>query len=494
MNHIVNKIKALRLNEKQRTVLFSLSLFMIPLAAFLLIGTRGYLLCDDSPNYIYYKPHREGVMPTYPFFLQLNRLLFGEDAFLYAVAVEQALFAAGCIWIFVQMLRRRFRLPYWQGYMACVLALVPFTTELPGSMATQWILTEGIAYAAFYLFMAVLLKAVWTKRFRWIAVLFGMTLLLSLTRSQLQMLFGVDGIIFLYIALFRTWGRRKSRITGGLAGLVGCVLISISGVWMTGKIASAQWHMPFTASEQDVSADRGAATEEAGSADRDMAKTDSTLLSGQYLTLIFSKGMYEADYEDHKLFADEKLRQTFLDCYAAVNAERGRYTYATPGLWIWKDIGYTVMGIGRLTDGLADSGARRQIGMALIKAHFGRVLYHSLLLLPAAFVFTVFFQIEEIYLLCHLYTLFVYLSAFALMVWAYKDKKADKAYGEFMAAVLVVNICMVTVISVVFVGLQRYLVYDFGIFYIAYFLLLMQVWKIYGRSIRERLRERRLRD
>lgn len=491
---MVDRIKALRLNEKQRSVLFAVSLFLIPLAAFLLIGTKGYVLFDDSQSYIYYKPHSEGIMPVYPVFLQVNRLLFGEDAFLYAVAVEQALFAAGCIWIFVQMLKRQFRLPYWQGYMACVLALAPFTTELPGSMATQWILTEGIAYAAFYLFMAVLLKAVWTKRFRWIAVLFGMTLLLSSTRSQLQMLFGVDGIIFLYIALSRTWGRRKSRITGGLAGLVGCVLISISGVWVTGRIASAQWYMLFTASEQGVSADRGAATEETGSADQDTAKTDSALLSGQYLTLIFSKGMYEADYEDHQLFADEKLRQTFLDCYAAVDAGQGRYAYATPGLWIWRDIGGAVMGVGKLTGGMADNEARRQIGMTLIKAHFGRVLYHSLRLLPAAFVFTVFFQIEEIYLLCHLYTLFVYLSAFALMVWAYKDKKADKAYGEFMAAVLIVNICMVTVISVVFVGLQRYLVYDFGIFYIAYFLLLMQVWKIYGRSIRERFRGRRSRD
>lgn len=472
-------------------MLFAVSLFLIPLAAFLLIGTRGYVLFDDSPGYIYYKPHTQGIMPIYPAFLQINRLLFGEAVFLYAAAVEQAVFAAGCIWIFVQMLRRQFQLPYWQGYIVCGLAMMPFTTELPGSMATQWILTEGIAYASFYLFMAILLKAVWTKRFRWIAVLFGMTLLLSSTRSQLQMLFGVDGIIFLYVVLSQTWGRRKYRITGGLAALAGCVLISISGVWLTGRIASAQWWMPFAASEQESSADRNEVTEEPKTTDRDTGKKDSTLLSGQYLTLIFYKGMYEADYEDYQLFSDEKLRQTFLDCYAAVDAGQGRYTYATPGLWIWKDIGYTTMGIGRLTRGLADSEAKLQIGLALIKAHFGRMLYHSLLLLPAAFVFTVFFQIEEIYFLCHLYTLFVYLSAFALMVWAYKDKKADKAYGEFMAAALTVNICMVTVISVVFVGLQRYLVYDFGIFYMIYFLLLMQIWKIYGKNWLDKWKKKR---
>lgn len=76
------------------------------------------------------------------------------------------------------------------------------------------------------------------------------------------------------------------------------------------------------------------------------------------------------------------------------------------------------------------------------------------------------------------------------MVWAYADKKVDKAYGEFMAAVLGTNILMVIVISLVFFGQQRYLVYNFGIFYMVYFLFLLQLWKQYGKNWLERLNSR----
>ena len=46
-----------------------------------------------------------------------------------------------------------------------------------------------------------------------------------------------------------------------------------------------------------------------------------------------------------------------------------------------------------------------------------------------------------------------------------------------MALVLGTNMVMVLIISLVFFGQQRYLVYNFGIFYVAYGLLLQQMWK-----------------
>jgi hypothetical protein len=123
------------------------------------------------------------------------------------------------------------------------------------------------------------------------------------------------------------------------------------------------------------------------------------------------------------------------------------------------------------------------IGMTLLKAHFGRFLYHSLMLLPSAFVCTVFFQIAPIYGLCHLITLFLYVTAVALIIWGYRAKSVDNRYADFMAVVLVTNVVMVVIISLVFFGQQRYLVYSFGIFYVAYGLLLQQLW-------RHRLRQR----
>jgi hypothetical protein len=180
-----------------------------------------------------------------------------------------------------------------------------------------------------------------------------------------------------------------------------------------------------------------------------------------------------------------------------VDVEGQRYVYAQPGLWMWKDI---VGGIGmagktclavpseyyvtyhqeimRADDFNEIRNAHLMtIGTTLLKAHFGRFLYHTLMLLPSAFICTVFFQIAPIYGLCHLITLFLYVTAIVLMIWGYRDDRVDNKYADFMALVLATNVVMVVIISIIFFGQQRYLVYNFGIFYVAYGLLLEQLWK-----------------
>ena len=232
-----------------------------------------------------------------------------------------------------------------------------------------------------------------------------------------------------------------------------------------------------------------------------------TISTSQYITLIFSRGMYEADYEDYLLFEDEQVQNLYLDLYSRMDKKHYRYVYAEPGLYMWRDIVGGIGAVGsacfhpqswyynehypELVRSSSYSAVRSRnqltIGLALLKAHFGRFLYHTLMLLPQAFICTVFFQIERIYLLCHLVTLFLYVSAVGLMIWAYRDKKVKNAYGEFMCSVLGTNLILILVISLVFFGQQRYLVYNFGIFYISYFLLLMQLWKIYGRDLAVKL-------
>lgn len=257
---------------------------------------------------------------------------------------------------------------------------------------------------------------------------------------------------------------------------------------------------PQTSGDQD-SENQTVESEQADGSDDLNAGRSQAALASQYTSLIFSRGMYEADYEDYQLFEDDQMRELYLYLYEAADQSKRRYVYASPGLWMWKDI---VDGIGSVgvecfyaqNDYYEDRPEISQsndyeairnanqltIGITLIKAHWGRLLYHTLILLPQAFICTVFFQIESIYLLCHIVTLFLYLSALVLMIWAYADKKVDRAYAEFMSAVLGTNLVMILIISLVFFGQQRYLVYNFGIFYVIYFLLILQFWKIYGKN------------
>ncbi len=472
-------------------------------------GDPGYVLFDDSGSYMNLYSNMEGVMPGYPLFLHGNKLLFGEENYLYAVVMEQAVLATVCVIAFIAIIKKKFCLRYWEAYVCYAFALFPFTTNMPDSMTTHEIVTEGVAYALFYLFMAVLLQTVWNKSFKWLGILCGMTLFLSLIRSQLQILFGVCGAVCIYIAVLRPGkqdGKKGRWLLRFLGGMVCCMVIGLAGIWSVGKVSAAFQNMKAEVRREEQKKAQQAqsdASSDSENAQEQKKPAKPVFTTSQYVTLIFSRGIYEADYEDYLLFEDEQVRELYLFLYPRLDKAQKRYVYAKPGLWMWKDI---VGGIGRIGEqcyhnqnsfynnnypdlvyssnySSIRNANQVKIGLTLIKAHFGRFLYHTLMLLPQAFICTVFFQIERIYLLCHLVTLFLYLSAMALMIWAYKDKKVENIYGEFMCSVLGTNLILILVISLVFFGQQRYLVYNFGIFYISGFLLFMKLWRLYLRDL-----------
>lgn len=513
---------------------FRLILFAAVLAFFLAAGHAGPVQFDDSGSYIRIRWH-EGVMPVYPLFLLCNQCLFGDASYLWAVIVEQALLAAFSVVLLEESIRKQFGCHPAEGGLFCVLALYPYTIEMPGAVMTQAILTEGIAYSLFYVFLTVLLKAVWKKSYAWLAGAFGMTLFLSAVRSQLQILFGVCGIVFLYLVCMRGKGKGKvQKLLGFLAGLAGCAAVSLTGVLLVFGIVRGYHVMLQTdhslylfglkvqhpeiyeivLEERRQEEEARAAAEEAQPQqaaqetpaaepqEEEEPLVNKNFSTSQYLTLIFSRGMYEADYEDAELFTDSVLKGLYLALYEAVDTEEERYAYAKEGLWMWKDI---VGGLGKIggicfmtpseyyvehapeiieSEQFSDirAGHLQTIGLTLIRAHAGRVLYHALMLLPQAFICTVFFQFAPLYLFCHLVTAFLYLSGLVLMIWGYADVRTRKEGAEMMALILGTNVVMVLIISLVFFGQQRYLVYAFGPFYMAYYLLLRQLWRVRVRG------------
>jgi len=519
-----------QLNKRKKDLLFYLSLAVLGLCALLFVGSREPVLFDDSGSYMRVERF-EGVMPVYPLFLLLNQWLFGRERYLDAVIIEQAVFAAACMILFVREMKNRFSLCYPEGYLLFFLSLLPFTTELPQAMITQTILTEGLAYALFYLLTLFLLRAVWERSFLWTAVSFALVFLLAMLRSQLQILFGVCGIVFLYL-MWKRGGTGVRRLMNVLAGLAGCVLIAFAGIRITAdavetyysliqdnininmcimKIQDPEYYEEFSIGEDG--ADRNAdEIQNAIRGRQEEKKADGKpIVMSQYTSLLFSRGMYEADTEDAQLFEDETIRELFLAIYGEAEREGQTHSGEEKGLWMWRDIvggigkvGKTGLLVGRQyyqeecpeiyeADNFNEIWNRNMqtIGITLLKRHFGRFLYHSLMLLPQAFVCTVFFQIEPIYLLCHLVTLFLYLSAAGLMLWGYRDRRTTNQAAEFMALVLGTNVVMVVLISLVFFGQQRYLVYHFGIFYIAYYLLLRELWNIRIRQKLNALRQGR---
>lgn len=512
--------------EKKRELTLGLYIFMalISVLFFFVLGTREPVLFDDSYSYLLIKA-REGIMPVYPLFILANQYIFGQQYYLYAIIAEQGILAIGCILFTEYKLTEYMQLKSWESAISFFLLLIPFTTDLPAAVTSQEILTEGLAYPLFYLFVLAALKAVWGKKVRNVIPMLIMAGILALIRSQMQILFVVCGVVVIYIALRRTESRQRTLWARVVIGVAACLLICLAGIWSMAKVAEGYKYMirncrPFyefvakvqepeeykrylegksiypTAVQQDESTLK---EEKLWTRDELLTMANAKTTTSQYVSLIFSRGMYEADAEDVELFQDQTVRELYLELYDRVDEAEQRYVYATPGLWMWQDV---MGGIGQIGKTCFSTPAEyyaenqpeiilsgqygtirneqlKMIGFRLIKKHWGRVLYHVLVMMPQSFISTIFFQIGPIYLLCHLITLVLYLSAAGLMVWGYADRRIDNRYAEFMALVLTINIVMVGVISTIFFGQQRYLVYNFGLFYIAYGLLIEQLWKTY---------------
>lgn len=502
-------------------------LFLAAVILFLTVGSGEPVLFDDSRVYLRVE-RNEGVMPLYPLFILLNQYIFGDTLYLRAVVVEQVLLSAFCLVFLVETIKRELAMKVWECLIVFCFLLYPYTIEMPAAMMPQAILSEGVSYSLFYLFAAFLVKAIWRKSYGQFGAAAGMALMLALTRSQMQILFGVCGIIFWYVVCMRADPKNKKQVLLRLpAGMAGCLIISLFGVLLVSRVGNVYQNMVMQESRLYYFALKVQETEEetarimgqkelqtqqenpTGESEpaveseppqkeaQEIPLVDKDFSPSQFVSLIFSRGMYEADLEDADLFEDEVVRGLFLKLYETADAEEQLHSYEEKGLWMWKDI---VDGIGMIgktclgtpsefyvaeypeiiqSDDFSDiRNAHLQIiGLTLLRRHFGRFLYHSLMLLPQAFISTIFFQIAPVYLLCHLVTLFLYLSALALMIWAYADRKADSRYAELMAFVLGTNVVLVVVISLIFYGQQRYLVYNFGIFYAAYCLLLQHLWR-----------------
>lgn len=513
-------------------------LFLAAVTLFLTVGSREPVLFDDSRVYLRVE-RNEGVMPLYPLFILLNQYIFGDTFYLRAVVVEQVLLSAFCLVVLVETIRREFAMKAWECLIVFCFLLYPYTIEMPAAMMPQAILSEGVSYSLFYLFAAFLVKAIWRKSYGQLTAAAGITLLLALTRSQMQILFGVCGIIFWYIVCMRAKSTNKKHVLLRLTmGLAGCLVISLFGVLLVSRIGnvyqnmitqkSRLYYFAFYLQEPEeivniMNQEAGWTKQESPDLQSESAQKETQAIPlvdkgfspSQFVSLIFSKGMYEADLKDADLFEDEVVRGLFLKLYETADAEGQLHVYEEKGLWMWKDIADGVGMVGKtclrtpseyyveyypeiiLGDDFSDirNAHLQTIGSTLLKAHFGRFLYHSLMLLPQAFVSTIFFQLAPIYLLCHLVTLFLYLSALALMIWGYADKKADNRYAEFMAFVLGTNVVLVVVISLIFYGQQRYLVYNFGVFYAAYGLLLQHLWRCRIKELllgRKQSRQKRL--
>lgn len=463
------------------------------IAVMLVLGILFYFvpgkwvsLESDSVAYLEQRG-RQGVLPGYPAFLDFFRSIMGEEFFLNGVVIAQSLLAMICTFVFVMVLWKKFRLKGWESILLYIAAMLPFSIYLPEVGITHQIMTEGITYAIFYLFFLTVLEAAWTLKFRWYVGSLGFAFLLGMIRSQMIILQAVCIWVFLWIILKRVHQKwwRKLLILGG--SFVISSLIAFGSYKLTYKVLLLDNQRIIE--NKDEEADNGLSGEEDASSVRNgtyWVALDEDEAASQITALVMSRGFFEADPEDVSLFEDEMMQYVFQKTYEMADENEYLYQYAKPGLYMWEDLVCDKFAaLARIAIHEYDreygnvrtrtvNNIMQELGFRILIKHFGRYLYHTVRLMMPSFIASVFFQIRPIYLLCHFVALFLYSFAVGGAVFLKKRDKNNPVVS-FLLTIVMTLVVIVVATNVVFIGLQRYVVYGMGIFYCAMYLMLKEL-------------------
>lgn len=503
--------RIMKISVKKKEYIFYSVILIVSILFFTFVGERGYYEYPDSWQYVTISMG-QGIMPAYPLFIHAHRLLLGEDAFLYGVVVSQTVLSIGSLMLFVFWIRKRFKPGFIVSGLVAVVFFVPYTLDLPEVLINHSILTEALTYPLFSLFVIAFTETAIRKQYRWFFFTVIMAEVMAMIRTQMQICF----IFVAAVLVFLVWSRHVGEALGKriltmilsfLAGLVVVVVAEVVLLNINGRLQAKARMISYSLEAEKAVDDAQPEGEESAQSQQEEIIGDSTNITDQFISVLLNRGLYEMNEVDALLFEDDEIRQVFMAFYKAAEASGARYVYAKEGLWKWKDIMNGIAG-GTYTmlDGWEEfqrenpesdlnrnwQKATNVIAFTLLKEHWPRMLYHTLCILPQGFICTVFFQIKEIYGLCHIYTFLVYLAAviFTAIGFFKKASGFSAERSEFMLGMLVINIGMVVIISVIFFGMQRYLIYGFGTFYAALLLMLEEIWKLYGSTLWKKLRSR----
>lgn len=459
---------------------------------FCFVGQRGYIAMDDTSSFIL--PNiSEGVMPGYSFLLNLLHVIFGEQ-YLQIASYLQGILASVCVTVFVRYLVRQFSLKIWESYILWLATLLPFSIEMPEYVITHVIYTEAITYSLYYIYFITLLNLVYRLRKQDLLNVFNMSVVMALIRSQLLLLLVVWGVFSFYYFMKKNkkkWqGFIKASLNMAVGVVFGVVLVySIRGLYA--RTIGENFIMFYEKQE--------AKTGETISAESEVVVDTTSVETGtsQFGSALVVRGFFEAEEEDVKYYQTEEMREIFMRLYTRCSEKGYLYTEVGHGLRMWEEMGrdyifreagdvlneyYSEMGMDmpRAERSIWFRNTKIKLAITEICVHPLRFLYHCIRLMIPGFISCIFFNIFNIYLACHIIVLFLYGSAFALAYYAVKKLSYVKE-GKMMLTSLLCCLIFVTVTNIIFYGMQRYFLYQMGVYYCAYYILVrnyvIHIWE-----------------
>lgn len=433
-----------------------IAIAIFSLTFIILFNVFGICFTPDSYGYVDMNLSRE---PIYPLFLMIIRSIFGVEHYAIIAVILQIVLAVNAIFSFCKSITKRFNingkyivcvyfLLYVYYFMALPLYII-IKLDSPLVTAPLAILTEGVTYSLYLLYIKSLILAGCDRNFKNLSIAILYACLMSLTRAGLMPTIVATVIVGLYIAI--TGNRKLKRtITVIIAGVFAFVFIFVFE-----NVYFLICHGKFM-----------------------------THTYGPVTTL--SNIMYTSDEADENEFEDEKLKEIFSDTYKEMHENGYGYNIEPSlnligrGLDIERShdyIKFTAFGkaIGKecnrlnLTSEMERSiysdNIARKLSKVLIKDHFGRWIEGYISLCIQGYIRTVAYAPQSS--LMRIFTLVITILYFVGLFLFRKNK--DVTIYLLITILSILGIVLST--SLVIMCMTRYMVYNFVVFYSGFIIM-----------------------
>lgn len=436
------------LKKDYKYISYMVILIIIGSVFFFLIGERGYILekdsavfLEDSLSYQYF---------IYPQFLQFCKKIFGKEYYLQWVSNIQGLISLSVSLITTEYFRKNYKLSYVWSILIFICTFGPYVYSLPQYVSSHSIMTEGLAFPLFYLWMICALQLYLKKKNIWFIPLFFITLTMACTRTQLMLFFLVYFVIMFERIGTYIYNKLKGDNRKIFIKIV--ILMGIISLFLGVKVFLVFLHNNIYPQMTDAVAGRiFCATE-------------------------------ESDVERF----EGRNRDLFRGIYDEIERMKSRKGYFRSGIRQWEDIvvatnentkmlGWIIRPYYPEIETVQLNDVKGQLAYTMMLGHWNDYLSMTANLMLQSFVVSIFIHPEQAYTLGYIIAILLYVLGIASMVWSKKRYKLENKYIFPLALTLLVIIAMCTITNVLFMGLQRYVVYPFGFFYISLILIYIGV-------------------
>jgi len=439
---------------KEKVHFISGSIFLIVMLV--IFGIKGIGIYPDTVTYVEMNTVRE---PFYTTLLAVLRFIFSENVYFYVLVIGQIIFAVISSCYFAKTVEDCFKLRWiWTAFIYCIMLgmyLLPAVFSLSGIVTFLAVLTEGICFPIFFLFVRSAILVVCnndSKQLKWVVIY---AVIMTMTRSQLMPMLVVAFFVSCYWIYSNSNEMKKwIKLIVGFILLFVCIGI-VEGCYF--KVVSGHF----------------------------MRHT-----GGNVTTM--ANILYLAEEEDADLFEDEEIRKVFVDTYnymqkegwgisdyegrgiidAAVDVENCHDLIKGRAFLDAMDYYYEKNPLGKDEyKSVHNDYVAGEIYKTLLPKHFGRWFYDYIGLCLVGFIRTVAVFPQSLFM--QIYTVIIYLLFLAGVIYYRKNKKI-LMYGLLTFLVIICNVCAM---SLVIMCISRYTLYGMPLIYGGFVIMISEFIK-----------------